>query len=218
MAITFLTELALAAYTIWCYKMNEVTRLAVTILICLADFQAAEYMVCDSTDGLFWSRLGYVAIALLPPLGLHLIYAVANAKRRPLLLPAYVSAVGFAVVFLGLSGAFSGHECLGNYVIFQITPGLGGLFGLYYYGWLAATVLVAAQLKQKTQSLSVKRALTWLTVGYAAFIVPTAAANLASPDTVRGIPSVMCGFAVLLAVVIVAGVLPSVGSAKKERM
>jgi hypothetical protein len=51
-------------------------------------------------------------------------------------------------------------------------------------------------------------ALKFLAIGYLAFIVPTTAANLIDPTTLAGIPSIMCGFAVILALVLVLGVLP----------
>ncbi|GEM_PF-4205541 len=42
-----------------------------------------------------------------------------------------------------------------------------------------------------------------------AFIVPTTAVNLINPATLAGIPSIMCGFAVLLAIILAGEVLPS---------
>ena len=41
-------------------------------------------------------------------------------------------------------------------------------------------------------------------------MVPTTAVNLVSPATIDGIPSIMCGFAVLLAIALVAGVAPRI--------
>ena len=52
-------------------------------------------------------------------------------------------------------------------------------------------------------------ALRALALGYLAFIVPTTAANLINPATLAGIPSIMCGFAVLLAIILAGEVLPS---------
>lgn len=52
-------------------------------------------------------------------------------------------------------------------------------------------------------------ALRALALGYLAFIVPTTAVNLINPATLAGIPSIMCGFAVLLAIILAGEVLPS---------
>ena len=73
MIATFAIEIGLAVYALWRYKLNLISRLAVAILVCLAAFQLAEFNVCEGgwIDRELASRLGYVAITALPPLGLH---------------------------------------------------------------------------------------------------------------------------------------------------
>lgn len=212
MLATFIIEIALALYAIFRYKLDEVGRLVVLLLMLLAIFQLAEYNVCESGwIGHEWaSRIGYAAITALPPLGIHLAYALAGRKKRPLLPPAYIIGGLFALFFLLVPGAFAGHDCLGNYVIFQTAPGLSWLYALYYYGWLVAGVALCWQLaKQVSKS---KLALLGLAVGYLAFILPTTAVNIIDPSTVQGIPSIMCGFAVLLAILLAFWVLPKAGA------
>ena len=72
MLATFLIEISLAVYVTWRYQLTAVTRLATAILFFLALFQLAEWNVCEGSfgiDSLGWSRLGYIAITMLPPLG-----------------------------------------------------------------------------------------------------------------------------------------------------
>jgi hypothetical protein len=40
------------------------------------------------------------------------------------------------------------------------------------------------------------------------FILPTTAANIVDPSTIAGIPSIMCGFAVILAIILTGFVIP----------
>lgn len=216
MITTFVVEIALAVYTLWRYHLNEVTRIVFSLLVLLATFQLAEYVVCEGPlgSGAVWSRIGFVAITLLPPLGIHLVYALANATRRPLLLPAYGTGAAFSVFFVAVSTAFAGHVCAGNYVIFDVTPGMGGWFAAYYYGWLLAAVLLARHFGLRSKSARLRRSLSALSIGYAAFIVPTATVNLISPDTIKAIPSIMCGFAVILAVILVMAVLPGMAKVR----
>lgn len=216
MITTFVIEISLAVYTLWRYHLNEVTRIVFTLLVLLATFQLAEYMVCEGPlgSGAAWSRAGFVAITMLPPLGIHLVYALAKASRRLLLWPAYGTAAAFSVFFLVISTAFAGHVCAGNYVIFDVTPGLGAWFAVYYYGWLLAGVLLARHYGLRGKSTRLRRSLTALSIGYAAFIVPTATVNMISPDSVKAIPSIMCGFAVILAVILVVAVIPGMAKAR----
>jgi len=216
MIATFCIEIGLAIYTMWRYRQSLVTRLIVLLFVFLAMFQLAEFMVCRGATGntLIWSQIGYVAITLLPPLGIHLVYAIAGVKKRPLLIPAYIAAAGFMAFFAFVGNAIDGHACLGNYVIFQVAPGSGRLYGAYYYGLLLVTLGLGYYFRNQTKDRHQRRAFTGVMVGYLAFIIPTATANQLSPETIQAIPSVMCGFAILLALILAFVVLPVVA---KER-
>lgn len=196
--------------------MSKTTRLAALLLTFLATFQAAEFMVCRGATGhaLRWSQIGYIAITMLPPLGIHLLYAIGNPKKKWLLLPAYAAAAGFIVYFALVGSAINGHACLGNYVIFEVAPAAGTLYGFYYYGLLFVAIWLALELRKQVKNRKTKKALLAMVLGYMVFIVPTAAANLVSPNTIRGIPSIMCGFAVLFATVLTFIVMPNTA---KER-
>lgn len=211
MLATFVIEIVLAIYVNWKYKFNNVTKLAISILFFLAVFQLAEYNVCEGSfgiDSLGWARLGYVAITMLPPLGFHLATRLAGERRTGMVATAYISGALFAAFFAFSGQGVASGACLGNYVIFKTAPGAGLLHAAYYYGWLiistAYCLVMASRLRQKNRA----GALRALAVGYLAFIVPTTFANIVDPATIRGIPSIMCGFAVLLALVLVGQVLP----------
>jgi fatty acid desaturase len=79
---------------------------------------------------------------------------------------------------------------------------------VYYYGWLLLGMLLCWKYGRSTKQKSVRSALYALAIGYASFLVPTTIANTIDPSTIAGIPSIMCGFAVILAFVLVGRVLP----------
>ncbi len=208
MLATFALEFGLAFYVIWRYKMNIISRLVFILLVCLGLFQLAEYMICGGLGltGIEWARVGYMSISLLPALGIHLIMAIANKINWPLLLAAYGTAVAYMLYFLLGPGTVIAQECAPNYAVFS-AHGFGALlYGFYYYGWLLVAVGLAtylARIKPKNA-----RALRWTVIGYATFIIPTTIANIIDPRTLAAIPSIMCGFAVLLAIILVWQVLP----------
>jgi hypothetical protein len=215
MVATLVIESLLAMYTIWRYKMSEITRLAVITLIALAAFQLSEYFVCTGygVSAEQWSRAGFVFITLLPPLGLHILHVLAGKPGRRLVYAAYATMAAFIVTFLTYHAAFIGHECTGNYVIFQLGATLGGLYGAYYYGWLLAAIALGVrwlgQLKNKEQNVRRQvKSIRGLIIGYLVFLIPTALANTVKPETRQGIPSIMCGFAVLFALILVFYILP----------
>jgi len=211
MIATFFIEIGLAMYVSWRYTLNEVTRLAVALLTLLAIFQLAEYNVCEGSFGinsLGWARLGYVAITLLPPIGFHLATKIAGQKQRGLVAFAYTAGIAFALFFAFSGDGITSPACLGNYVIFKSAPGSVWLYTLYYYGWLVMSVVYAFTRAKAGIAKHKARALMSLALGYVAFILPTTAVNIADPSTISGIPSIMCGFAVILAIVLAGDVLP----------
>jgi hypothetical protein len=216
MIATCIVEISLLLYTIWRYRMNTLTRLVSILLFCLAIFQLAEFHVCRGMSGISqWSHLGYVAITLLPPLGIHIIHTIAG-RKRPLIYASYATAAVFVIFFALTANSITGHECLGNYVMFQVSPRLTDLYGIYYYGWVIAAIGLSLQFARNLVTEK-RQALQYFAFGYTAFLVPTTTANLIDRATLRGIPSIMCGFAVILAITTVLCVLPKVGLLRKTK-
>lgn len=209
MLATFLIEIVFAIYVVWRYKMTATTRLITSILACLATFQAAEFAVCGQLgfEGNVLSRVGYGAITLLPPLGIHLAHSIAGKKSGLIVGAAYASAAGFLTYFVFMTGAITGQTCYANYAVFNTHEASAMLYSLYYYGWLLVGTFLSWQWAAGAQK-HIKTALYALSLGYVSFIVPTTVVNIIDPSTISGIPSIMCGFAVILAFVLVAKVAP----------
>lgn len=224
MLATFTVEMLLAAYTVWRYKMSVTTRLITICLLTLAIFQLSEYYDCTGlgVSAEAWSRVGYAAISALPPLGLHLLHRLAGKPGRKLVIGSYLTMGAFVAFFLLGKRVFAGYQCTGNYVIFQLNPHPTIAYSLYYYGFLLTAITLGviwanqflAGGKKSLTKLQTTRALI---IGYLVFLVPTALANSVRPATRRGIPSIMCGFAVLFALILTLYVLPKVASLRHER-
>lgn len=213
MIATFIVEIILLIGVVVRFGLKDAMhRLVAIILLLLATFQLAEYFVCGglSLDASIWARIGFVAITILPALALHLVRVIAvrdGVKSKVLIVLAYVNAFGWALLF-GLSTyAFRSYGCAGNYAIFQLRSPYGGQFFIYYNFWLLAGIL-ASYLWARLADKSTRRRLYWLIIGYAAFMIPTGITNMISPETIVGLPSIMCGFAVLFALILIFAVLP----------
>lgn len=215
MLATFLFEFGAAFYILWKYKKEQLTKLVVAMLLALGTFQLAEYMICGGLglQGAEWARLGYVSITLLPAIGIHIITTLAGKKAPLLVGSAYLSMVAFSAYFAFAPGAISAHECRANYAVFNLDDISVWLYGAYYYGWLLAGTALAWFW---SRGHSNQTALLWMAGGYLLFMLPTATVNIIDPSTIAGVPSIMCGFAVIFAIVLVAKVMPSAGAVKRE--
>lgn len=211
MIVTLLIEIACLIYVVWRYKLTPMTRVVALMLACLAFFQLAEFNVCEGAWGInsaMWARLGFVSITFLPPLGIHLASLIARGRTKWLVWLGYAVAISFAVFFLTANSGVESNSCQGNYVIFALSPWATTWYTLYYYGWLLLGIAVSLAWTRGIKETRTRYALQALAFGYLSFLVPTTIANIIDPTTMAGIPSIMCGFAVILALVVTFVVLP----------
>lgn len=211
MIATFAIEIGLLLYTVIRYKMSPLTRIVSATLLCLAIFQFAEFNVCEGTAGLneLYSRIGFIAITLLPALGIHLVQTIAGRGPKILVWLAYTSAAFFVASFGLNSAAFESHICGGNYAVFQLMDNLGGMFFVYYYFWLIVGIAMCLYYAPSATK-KIREALSMQTFGYLSFMLPTGIVNAINPDTIDAIPSIMCGFAVIYALILAFGITPRV--------
>ena len=208
MLATFIIEFSFAAYTIWRYKMSTLTRLTVATLLALGTFQLSEYLICGGLglQHIDWARVGYGAISLLPAFGIHIVVTLAGKKMPALVYTAYATCAVFVAFYLLAANSVSNEACYANYAVFNSHENSGLPFAIYYYGWMIIGTWLAWYWSNKLPSR--KKALRSMALGYVAFIAPTTFFNLIDPTTVSGIPSIMCGFAVLLAFTLILKVMP----------
>jgi hypothetical protein len=209
MVATFLIESALAIYTVYRYKLTKTGRIILGLLFCLGFFQLAEYFVCtQSVIALTASRAGYGAITLLPPLGLYLMAQLTKPLSPKLVRVMFLLTFMFIGYFLTARNAFHGYECTGNYVIFQIGVSQFYMYSTYYFGLLAASLWKGTRFLMQKQKKGAKSPVLWLIAGYLVFIIPVAVLVVFHPDTRAAVPSIMCGFAIGLAVILGAKIAP----------
>jgi hypothetical protein len=209
MVASFLVESAMAAYTVYRYKLSTNGRLILALLLCLAFFQGAEYFVCTrSTIAVDASRFGFASITFLPVLGLYLMSQLTRPIRKKVVAFMFTVAGLLAAFFLFSPSAFDNYQCTGNYVIFQIGNNQTLLYSAYYFGLVALSLWKGARFLSSKAKTSTKRPVEWLVMGYLIFVVPVAVLVVLHPDTHKAVPSIMCGFAVGMAIILAAWVAP----------
>lgn len=204
MILTFVLEMILMLYVFVKHSARSVVlKLVLLELFFLALFQLSEYSVCEGFlfDPNIWSRIGFASITLLPPLGVHMVQALRKDKSMMLSQISYALCAVFVATFL-VFDSFSGAVCTGNYVIFSLRPLLGGAFMIYYYMLLLLAAILAVRGYGAVKSQSTKKALLGIVVGYAAFVVPATLIHLFYESAASGLPSIMCGFALIFAFIL----------------
>jgi prolipoprotein diacylglyceryltransferase len=103
---------------------------------------------------------------------------------------------------------FESYVCTGNYVFFQITGLETFYYSIFYFGLIILSVFRGLKFIEQNPKSEKNLAIKWFVAGYALFIIPTGIFILVLPDASRGVPSVLCGFAILMALVLALKVAP----------
>lgn len=213
MLATFLVESALAIYIAFRYSSNVFRTVVCVLILCLASFQLAEYQVCvgPTALALIWGKVGLTGITLLPALGMHLIGTVT--RKSPMVRVGYAIAGLYIATFLFMPGATGAPECQGNYVIIKISGGLYGLmYEAYYFIFVSLAILeltlrLTATNPPPDYGFS-RKLIAYTLAGYLSFTVPMAITGALSPELQKATPSIMCGFALMMAIILAARVAP----------
>lgn len=210
MLATFVIEILLSILVLLRYSTKDLkARLAVILLFLLALFQLAEFKVCGGfgLNALTWSRIGFASITLLPVIGMHLIFELAEHKNRTLLYVVYGTAIAIAGVFLFVPSSVNSQLCAGNYIIFRLQHNVNMFYGFYYDFLLLSGAGLSLYYYAKSNKPAIKRSLFWSFIGYLVFMVPTGVVYWLNPHNL-GLPSIMCGFAIFYALILVFQILP----------
>jgi hypothetical protein len=94
-------------------------------------------------------------------------------------------------------------------VIFNTSTDLYRLYGFYYWGFLLLGIWESleklASLKRNAASRNI---LQWLIVAYLSFMAPMGMVYIFSPISRNAVASIMCGFAVFLALILALKIVP----------
>lgn len=209
MLATFIVEIILAIYAFLRYRVSLFGQLISATLFLLAIFQIAEYQICTGMQQIIWIRIGFIAVTLLPILGLHLVFLINNKKGIEFLKLGYAVSFIFILFFVFPTKAINGAVCAGNYIIFNISQKLVWLYSFYYFGFLFLGLYEALNriffIKKEATK---KRALIWMIVGYLSFMLPTGIVYIVYEATRTALTSVMCGFAIIFALILVFKIAP----------
>ncbi len=209
MLFTFIFEFSLAFYTLVRYRMVPLARMATFFLVLLGTFQLAEYVICVQGGGVGWARIGFVAITLMPMVGVFITSSLAPVGK--LLKWGGVACAGIFVALTALyPSLITGAYCGGNYVILHQSPYLEPWYGIYYLGFIIVPMWILFRHIKKERSRFFRSGDYWLIIGILAFLIPTGIVYILSQSARDAVPSIMCGFALTFSIVLALKVVPIV--------
>jgi hypothetical protein len=202
---TFIIEFVLAGYVFFRYKFNKYTQLSILILLLLGTFQLSEYMMCKGADAQLWSKVGTAGITLLPVLTFHLM-TLLTRKSNLVFVGYFLGSLIIASIFF-LPVPILPY-CTGKFVILKFHQTFDLLFGVYYMAFVFMGIGLLVQTWRNHKGDAAE--LFWAMMIYASFLIPTLLVYIFFAVARMGVPSIMCGFAVLGGIILVFKELPRI--------
>lgn len=211
--VTYLPELAIATAVFevgaawWVFRRKgsrAVLGLTSGILLLLASYQAIEVAICvDQAQAGFLPRLAFIAVTWLPPLGLMLIARLLRPTSKTVTTAAHamLGAAAGMVVWIAMDPGFATISVC-TAVVARYTHAMPRflVYSMFYWVGLAGMVIASASGARIHREPHQRRLIRQVQVGTLAFVIPSLVTSFFVPMAKGAMPSVMCHYAVLLAV------------------
>jgi len=178
------------------------------ILVFLAGYQIVEAIFCTGSPATlaFLPRLAFMVVAWLPPTGLLLTAQLYPSKKRYLRYYAYGMYLFCAALVLAVAtdkGFVSATVCEIVFARYANPTPLYQTYGMFYQGGLFSMLLISAYGVTISEDRRQRLLLGQLLLGCIAFIFPSLLTVAAVPAAEKALPSIMCHFALLLALFLI---------------
>ena len=198
----------LAAF-VWCLRARgrrPILRNVALTLLLLAGYQLIEVAVCHTPHEPFWARLAFADVVWLPPLGLVLLHRLA-APTRALwgwLVRLSLALAAFLSVWVFADPRFvTGTVCKAVIAIYTHPTNALEAYGAFYHIGLWSMIIGGIQLARAAATPTDRAHAADLAMGTVAFVVLALTTATVFPGTREATPSVMCHYALVLAVFLV---------------
>lgn len=183
---------------------RAIARTTGAILLLLAGYQITEVVICADVGAAgFLPRLAFLVVTWLPALGILLIAQLRRPTSRILygsalaMLVAAAGIVTWIVVDRSFATASVCNAVFARYA--HVQPRFQLYAGYYWLGLLAMIALSTYGVFTSTD-LHRRRLLSHVQAGTLGFVVPSILTSLFVPTAQGALPSIMCHFALILAI------------------
>jgi len=205
---TFVIESILAFYILYKYRKTEFGIVSFFVLLSLASFQLPEYLLCTTDKYVYYPllmQISFIGTIFLPALGMHLVHLLNEKKYTKLVKLGYILASLVSVAIILSKGEDFMHICTGHYVRFSLGTLVTKLYFFTYLTLVGSSIyiLISKIIKRENRNLNI-----WMLMAFLVFLIPTYTLYFLSFIPNNGIPSVLCGFALFAALILIAKILP----------
>ena len=183
----------------------------VALLSLLQLYQLSEFLICIGINVGLITRIGFVVITFLPPVGYFLCTRVVK-WRFPDYWFGFALALAFSVYFIYETSSvdlfdcnpfFATYTASGTISIGSVNPyelRISALYGAFYFGSLLYSIwFLIEHLIWHKEKVENKYAIIVL-IGFLAFMIPMLLMVIIWPGFADSVASILCKYALILAV------------------
>ncbi len=206
-------EFALASILLLFFPKSDFRNFFAFFIYLLGFYQFTEFMLC-SGNALFWATMGFITYTFLPAIALHAVLKIF--KRKFNIIWVYVVPVIASILAISIPGFIIKASCERYFISIDtifinsspsfLLLGALAIYTIYYFGFLVLTysIILKDYLKQKNK---IKREIELVEmVGILLMTVPTLVLLILFPVFGIMFPSVLCAFAIFVAISAFIGV------------
>ncbi len=204
---TAIIELVLASVLLLLFPKTKLRNFFAAFIYLLGFYQFSEFMICSSNYAVFWATIGFVTYSFFPAIALHAVLKIFKKKTNLILI--YSIPIVFSLAALNIPGFIIRAECMGFFVYVgniltqsfsfpQLIPFI--IYVIYYGGFLALVsfIIFKDYLKQKN---GIKKEMELVEIiSIFLMILPTLILIILLPSFGFMVPSVLCEFAIFVAI------------------
>ncbi|HHS13658.1 MAG TPA: hypothetical protein ENN03_07840 [bacterium] len=205
--VTAAIEITAAVWVLKGPGRKPVLRVTAAVLLILAAYQLLEVWICTlNTESIFLPRLAFWVVAWLPPTGLLLIALLRSKPSR--ILKRYAGLFFVLAAFIGFwvlldSGFVADSVCMVVFAKFTNPMPKYLIYCSFYWLGLLSMILLSGFHAFSGSDQSERRLIRQVFYGTLAFIVPSLLTIQFLPTPDGSLPSILCHFALLLALFLV---------------
>ena len=197
---TFVIEFLLALFFLLKNPKDKLNRIIALMVFLLSIYQLNEFLICATSVNLF-TRLAMVTTTILPPIAVSYALIMWRKKIRYYWhFLIYSPALFFILMFVLSNHYQKSAECMTVFIqYFPRWVVLSNFYALYYIAYLIGAGILfylASTTKHKHERILLRLGV----LGMAVFIIPPFIFVLFLPSMYILFPSVICEFALILAI------------------
>ncbi|MHA1482954.1 MAG: hypothetical protein ACTSQC_06885 [Candidatus Heimdallarchaeaceae archaeon] len=172
----------------------------VALLSLLQLYQLSEFLICIGVNVGLITRIGFVVITFLPPVGYFLCTRIVKWKFPDYWL-GFALALGFSLYFIINTSSIALVDCNPFFATYQSSDlRISAIYSSYYFGTLLYSIwFLVEHLIWDKEKIDNKYAVIVL-IGFLAFMLPMLLMVIIFPQYAVAVASILCKYALILAV------------------